>query len=172
VPSFFEITSAMVATSPSPPAVEHDAPPAYDSTGQPGGLVINLEAQPSSQELLISLLPPAQPKHDREKMAGRRAPLDLCLVIDVSGSMNAEAPVPGEQGKYIVCYCGLFSSNTCLLDKNETTGLSVLDVVKHATRTIIESMSDDDRIAIVTFSDSAQVCMNKLCGYGVSYYSR
>ncbi|KAG9084656.1 hypothetical protein FRC07_013581, partial [Ceratobasidium sp. 392] len=72
-------------------------------------------------------------------MMGKRAPLDLCLVIDVSGSMDSEAPVPGEQ------------------DKNETTGLSVLDIVKHATRTIIESMDDEDRVAIVTFSDSSEV---------------
>ncbi|KAG8715917.1 hypothetical protein FRC11_012984 [Ceratobasidium sp. 423] len=129
----------MVSTSPSPSPTELDAPPAYDLTNQLGDLDITLVAQPSSRELLVSLVPPAEPKPAGEKNTSRRAPVDLCLVIDVSGSMDTEAPVPGEQ------------------DKNETTGLSVLDVVKHATRTIIESMGDDDRIAVVTFSDSAEV---------------
>ncbi|CAE6348809.1 unnamed protein product [Rhizoctonia solani] len=124
----------MVSTSPDP----SDSPPAYALTDQPGNFEVSLVAQPSTQELLVSLVPPAKPQLN-EKKTDRRAPVDLCLVIDVSGSMNTEAPVPGEQ------------------DKNETTGLSVLDVVKHATRTIIESMGDDDRIAVVTFSDSAEI---------------
>ncbi|EUC67097.1 U-box protein [Rhizoctonia solani AG-3 Rhs1AP] len=131
----------MVTTTytPSPPSTElQDAPPAYDSMTQPGDLDIRLVAQPSTRELLVSLVPPTEPKPAGEKKTGR-APVDLCLVIDVSGSMDTEAPVPGKQ------------------DKNETTGLSVLDVVKHATRTIIESMGDDDRIAVVTFSDSAEI---------------
>ncbi|CAE6467052.1 unnamed protein product [Rhizoctonia solani] len=130
----------MVAITPSPPPGEpQDAPPAYNATTQSGDLDIALVAQPSTQELLVSLIPPSEPKPAGEKKTSHRAPVDLCLVIDVSGSMDTEAPVPGQQ------------------DKNETTGLSVLDVVKHATRTIIESMSDDDRIAVVTFSDSAEV---------------
>ncbi|KAG8743713.1 hypothetical protein FRC10_011586 [Ceratobasidium sp. 414] len=130
----------MTATDPPPPDAANDVPPpAYDPVGGSDGLDITLVAQPSTQELLVSLVPPAEPKPAGEKMMGKRAPLDLCLVIDVSGSMDSEAPVPGEQ------------------DKNETTGLSVLDVVKHATRTIIESMDDDDRVAIVTFSDSSEV---------------
>ncbi|KAF8610495.1 vWA-like protein [Ceratobasidium sp. AG-I] len=130
----------MVATTPT--AEDHEAPPpAYDQPAESDDLTLTLAlvAQPSSQEVLISLTPPSQPKPAGEKLGGKRAPLDLCLVIDVSGSMDSEAPVPGEQ------------------DKNETTGLSVLDVVKHATRTIIESMGDDDRVAIITFSDSSEI---------------
>ncbi|KAG8698168.1 hypothetical protein FRC08_006094 [Ceratobasidium sp. 394] len=130
----------MTATTPPPPEAANDVPPpAYDPPSGSDILDITLVAQPSTQELLVSLVPPTEPKPAGEKMMGKRAPLDLCLVIDVSGSMDSEAPVPGEQ------------------DKNETTGLSVLDVVKHATRTIIESMDDDDRVAIVTFSDSSEV---------------
>ncbi|QRV95227.1 hypothetical protein RhiJN_23245 [Ceratobasidium sp. AG-Ba] len=115
-------------------------PPAYGpTTDSADDLGLSLVAQPSTQELLVTLVPPARPKPISEKKPGRRAPVDLCLVIDVSSSMSVEAPVPGEK------------------DKNETAGLSVLDVVKHATRTIIESMEDDDRIAIVTFSDASEV---------------
>ncbi|QRW14740.1 hypothetical protein RhiLY_13739 [Ceratobasidium sp. AG-Ba] len=130
----------MTATTP-PPDAEHEAPPpAYDPTSDSADtLGITLVAQPSTQELLVTLVPPVQPKPVSEKAAAKRAPLDLCLVIDVSGSMDSEAPIPGEQ------------------NKNETTGLSVLDVVKHATRTIIESMDDNDRVAIVTFSDSSEI---------------
>ncbi|KAG9085851.1 hypothetical protein FRC06_003416, partial [Ceratobasidium sp. 370] len=129
----------MTATTSPPPEAPSDAPPAYVPPSGSDSLDITLVAQPSTQELLVSLVPPTEPKSAGEKMMGKRAPLDLCLVIDVSGSMDSEAPVPGEQ------------------DKNETTGLSVLDVVKHATRTIIESMDDDDRVAIVTFSDSSEI---------------
>ncbi|QRV80659.1 hypothetical protein RhiJN_08674 [Ceratobasidium sp. AG-Ba] len=115
-------------------------PPAYDPTiNSFDDVGLSLVAQPSTRELLVTLVPPARPKPISEKQPGRRAPVDLCLVIDVSSSMGVEAPVPGEK------------------DKNETAGLSVLDVVKHATRTIIESMKEDDRIAIVTFSEASEV---------------
>ena len=60
------------------------------------------------------------------------------LVIDVSGSMAAPAPVPGEED-------------------SENTGLSVLDLTKHAARTIIETMNEGDRLGIVTFSSKAKV---------------
>lgn len=52
--------------------------------------------------------------------------------------MAAAAPVPGE-------------------DVSESTGLSVLDLTKHAARTIIETMNDSDRLGIVTFSSKAKV---------------
>jgi hypothetical protein len=94
----------MTTTTP-PPEVEDDAPPpAYDPASDPDDLSIALIAQPVTQELLVTLVPPAQPKSAGEKMTGTRAPLDLCLVIDVSGSMDSEAPVPGEQGMYCFAY--------------------------------------------------------------------
>ena len=64
--------------------------------------------------------------------------VDIVLVIDISGSMNARADVPGE-------------------DPNESPGLSVLDLVKHATRTIIESLDEGDRLGIVTFCSKSRV---------------
>lgn len=64
-------------------------------------------------------------------------PCDIALVIDVSGSMGCDAPVPGET--------------------TEKTGLSVLDLVKHACRTILSTMDERDRLAIVTFSTRSKV---------------
>lgn len=57
------------------------------------------------------------------------------LVNDVSGSMGSAAPVPGE-------------------DASEASGLSVLDLVKHASLTIIETMDERDRLSIVTFAST------------------
>ncbi|KZP04940.1 hypothetical protein FIBSPDRAFT_806235 [Athelia psychrophila] len=65
--------------------------------------------------------------------------MDICCVIDVSGSMGSEAPVPGDGGA------------------QESTGLSVLDIVKHSLRTIIATMKSTDRLALVTFTDSASI---------------
>lgn len=64
-----------------------------------------------------------------------RIPADVCLVIDVSGSMGNSAVIQGDDQ-------GSFES-----------GLSILDVVKHAAATVIESLGDQDRLSIVGFSD-------------------
>jgi hypothetical protein len=63
-----------------------------------------------------------------------RTPVDVACVIDISGSMGAAAEIPN----------------------GESTGLSVLDIVKHAVKTIIKSMNPNDRLAIVSFSNSAE----------------
>lgn len=77
-----------------------------------------MSSDPQSRRVLVTLTPPNTPRDQK------RAPLDICCVIDVSGSMGSDAPVPGEAGAA------------------ESTGLSVLDVVKHALRTIIATMQD------------------------------
>ncbi|KAI9141026.1 hint-domain-containing protein [Paraphysoderma sedebokerense] len=66
-------------------------------------------------------------------------PVSICAVVDISGSMGTEATIRGESG-----------------DK-ETYGLSVLDVVKHALKTVVVSLREVDKMALVTFSDSAEV---------------
>jgi Mg-chelatase subunit ChlD len=65
---------------------------------------------------------------------------DIVLVIDVSGSMGSNAPVPSNPG-----------------ESTENYGLSVLDLTKHAARTIMETMDERDRLGIVTFASSAKV---------------
>ncbi|KAH8743770.1 hypothetical protein F5883DRAFT_662987, partial [Diaporthe sp. PMI_573] len=82
--------------------------------------------------VILTVQPPKVPKN--EKLS--HVPCDIALVIDVSGSMGADAPAPGE---------------------DERTGISVLDLVKHACRTIMSTMTTEDRLAIVTFSDGSKV---------------
>jgi von Willebrand factor type A domain len=42
------------------------------------------------------------------------------------------------------------------IPNGESTGLCILDIVKHAVKTIIKSMKPSDRLAIVSFSNSAE----------------
>ena len=70
-----------------------------------------------------------------------RTPVDVTLVIDVSGSMGSIATIQTAAGTY------------------ESDGLSLLDIVKHAARTVIATLGDSDRLAIVTYSTQAACLM-------------
>ena len=63
-----------------------------------------------------------------------RTPVDVACVIDISGSMGFKAEIPN----------------------GESSGLTVLCIVKHAVKTIIKSMNPNDRLAIVSFSNTAE----------------
>lgn len=80
--------------------------------------------------VLVSLKPP---------IGKQRTPIDICCVIDNSGSMGEEATVHNQSGNV------------------ERHGLSLLDIVKHAVKTIIRVMTPADRLAIVSFSDTAKI---------------
>jgi len=71
-----------------------------------------------------------------------RKALDLVLVLDVSGSMSAKQSVTNEAGE------------------RESHGLTALDVVKHASRTVINSLGEDDRVCIITFSNNSNRIYN------------
>jgi hypothetical protein len=66
-----------------------------------------------------------------------RSPCDICCVVDTSGSMADRAEIQN--------------------DKNEQYGLSQLDLVKHALKTIINSLQIQDRLSVVSFSDNAEI---------------
>lgn len=76
----------------------------------------------------ISIQPPADTA---------RSPCDICCVVDTSGSMAVQAEIQN--------------------DTNEKFGLSQLDLVKHALKTIIHSLLPQDRLALVSFANSATV---------------
>jgi hypothetical protein len=76
----------------------------------------------------ISIQPPADTT---------RSPCDICCVVDTSGSMAVQAEIQN--------------------DANEKFGLSQLDLVKHALKTIIHSLLPQDRLALVSFANSARV---------------
>ncbi|KAJ4393236.1 hypothetical protein N0V93_002444 [Gnomoniopsis smithogilvyi] len=115
------------------------APPAYNHTyihpqtaTEPQGAKVEIRPLPDNKGLIVTVEPPLVPQN--EKLS--HTPCDIVLVIDVSGSMSTEARIPGSSDK-------------------ESTGLSVLDLVKHACRTILSTLDAGDRLAIITFSNSA-----------------
>jgi len=83
-----------------------------------------------SKFLSVSVAPPT--------IVRKRAPLDICCSIDVSGSMCSECSIKTAAGV-------------------ESDGLSTLDVVKHAVSTIIALLEPEDRLSLVEFSSSASV---------------
>ena len=64
-----------------------------------------------------------------------RTPTDIVVCIDKSGSMGTDASTAGV----------------------ESSGLNMLDIVKHAVRTIAEVLQPTDRIAVVAWSSAATV---------------
>lgn len=92
--------------------------------------ILCAEQQNGSTLALVSVVPPA---------GKRRVPVDICCVVDISGSMSAEATVKNQKGK------------------SERHGLTLLDIVKHAVQTIIDTLGPDDRLALVAYSTAADV---------------
>jgi Mg-chelatase subunit ChlD len=67
-----------------------------------------------------------------------RLPLDLVLVMDTSGSMGTQLQCEGA----------------------ENTGLTVLALVEHACRTVVNMLSPEDRLGLVVYSQDAQILLN------------
>ncbi|KAI1827086.1 U-box domain-containing protein [Xylaria intraflava] len=101
--------------------------------------VVAIHPLESRDAVLVKVDPPLNPPDATTE----HIPCDIVLVIDVSGSMRNRAPAPGynEQGKTI----------------NEDLGLSILDLVKHAARTIVSTLNENDRLGIVTFESGPQI---------------
>jgi len=97
---------------------------------------LTIEIVKKNNEMMLSVIPPNK-REDQE-----RAPAHICCVIDISASMGDEAKIQDKAGLY------------------EGFGLSVLDIVKHAVKTIIQSLGDNDSLALVSFSTDAQVVLN------------
>ena len=72
-----------------------------------------------------------------------RPPRDVCCVVDISGSMSAHSSIQDRNDPSI----------------RQEDGLIVLDVVKHAIKTVILSLSPSDRLSIVAFDQAADLVM-------------
>lgn len=103
---------------------------------QPESASLSLHPLESKDGMIVKIQPP-QAHLDRTIS---HAPCDIVLVIDVSGSMGRNAPLPDNTG-----------------EETENFGLSVLDLVKHAARTILSTMDERDRLGIVTFASEAKI---------------
>lgn len=114
--------------------------PGHKTKAKAMELHLELHPLPSGEGLIASVRPPQEPPTNIDHVS-----CDIVLVIDVSGSMSAEAPAP--------------TSNPSEMERN---GLSVLDLVKHAARTILETLDDGDRLGLVTFSTEAEVVQTLL----------
>lgn len=96
----------------------------------PEGVALSLSAERGDDEVLLlaTALPPDHTARD---------PVDVCCVVDVSGSMCSAATMQSGE-----------------VDA-EAHGLSLLDIVKHAVRTVVHSLKDTDKLSIVAYSDTA-----------------
>ncbi|CAF1123814.1 unnamed protein product [Didymodactylos carnosus] len=100
------------------------------SSTEPMDVDLNVQVSYSDGYSHISVQPP---------VGTRRSPCDICCVVDTSGSMQVEVETKNEKNDV------------------EKFGLSQLDLVKHALKTIILILDKDDRLALVSFSSKATV---------------
>uniref|UniRef100_A0A7S3Y272 U-box domain-containing protein n=1 Tax=Heterosigma akashiwo TaxID=2829 RepID=A0A7S3Y272_HETAK len=71
-----------------------------------------------------------------------RTPVDIVCVIDVSGSMNSAATMKATKEA-----------------DSESHGFSLLDIVKHALKTVVGALNENDRVGLVAFSSTARVAL-------------
>jgi len=121
-------------------SAERDLPLRLKSPPGPATATVDIHPLPSHEGIIVKVSPPESPT----RLKADHVPCDIVLVIDISGSMGVDAPVPTKPGEV-----------------EERNGLSVLDLVKHASLTIVESLNENDRLGIVTFSSSAKVSRHK-----------
>lgn len=81
-------------------------------------------------DLFVDLVPP---------QTAARQPICFIAILDNSGSMNESAS---------------------MAEGTETFGFTRMDLTKHASHTIVETLHDDDMFALVTFSTEARIVLN------------
>ncbi|KAF2452330.1 Hh protein intein-like-domain-containing protein [Lineolata rhizophorae] len=97
--------------------------------------------------LIVKVVPPTKPLMNQS-----RGPVEIVLLIDVSGSMNDLAPVPpSSEG-----------------EESEQKGLTVLDLTRHVACTIAESLNEHDTLCIVTFSTDCASMLGTVFNYAVA----
>ena len=125
-------TGGANAAAPPPPAMtpqQQQAPPEVKLMHDDDG------------RYLLTIQPPAAPTGTTTDSTNDRLPLDVICVIDISGSMTTKATVQNEKNEI------------------ESHGLTVFNVVEHATKTVTKLLGPNDRFALVTFNQVAQTVM-------------
>lgn len=74
----------------------------------------------------------------------KRTSVNLSLIIDVSGSMGSRAEIKNDKGN------------------KEFDGFTLMDLTKHAAKTVILSMSENDQLSIISFSSSASILLKQM----------
>ena len=95
-----------------------------------GDIKIDLVYDSVSHKTLLQVTPPAKSDHH----SGRK-PMKIAICIDVSGSMDMEAPIKNLDGT------------------KESTGMNVLDIVRACGVAIVESLSEHDRVSIIKYTE-------------------
>ncbi|KAL0486297.1 developmentally-regulated vWFA domain protein [Acrasis kona] len=108
--------------------------PTLQDLQESNDIAVVVQPNQSKKHVLIKLLPSHTDKS--------RKPVNICCVIDISGSMADIAKVQSSTGT------------------DESNGLSILDLVKHSVRTIMATMNPEDDLSIVSFSDDAELVLN------------
>lgn len=67
-----------------------------------------------------------------------RPPIDVCCIIDISGSMRSLATYEAENGEM------------------KDDGMCILDIVKHGVKTVIHLLTPQDRLSLVAFDDRSE----------------
>ena len=80
-----------------------------------------------------------------ERGLTNRTPVDVCCVIDVSGSMGTDATYqdPNDETKTLC------------------DGFTILDIVKHAVKTVIHTLTDQDRLSLAVFNNQAKTVLKR-----------
>ncbi|CAF1984696.1 unnamed protein product [Rotaria magnacalcarata] len=107
-------------------------------------------ASSSSARPALSMAPAAEWVNDQVPLPiavsiaipnmAQRSQVDICCVIDVSGSMGEDAKFqdPNDASKFV------------------SEGMNQLDIVKHSVKAVIHTLTDQDRLSLVAFHDDAR----------------
>jgi Mg-chelatase subunit ChlD len=120
--------AGVAAEAPASPLAHSTLAPAADVAAPREPLRVTRSITGTGDTLVRITTPP---------LPAARPGVDLCVVLDTSGSMEEEATREDAQGNV------------------KTDGLTVLCIAKHAVRTVCAALSPADRLSVVTFNTHA-----------------
>jgi len=117
----------------------------YSTTASPMPSRVSISQESTSkngdQYIAVTITPPSI---HRDGDISARNPVIVCVCIDTSYSMSDQVARKTETGEI------------------KKDGLTILDLVKHAARTLVDTLEDDDIFNLVAYSDSGRVVCERL----------